>query len=148
MVDNMQTSPSGTNKNVMVYGLITLLVVAGAIYLFAKNGEKQPVPAASQENAEVKATGELKVFEVSAKPFSFSPSEIRVKKGDTVKIMLTNTQGVHDLVLDEFNVRTPVLQVNGTAELEFVVDKTGTFEYYCSVGNHRQMGMVGKLIVE
>ena len=33
-------------------------------------------------------------------------------------------------------------------EVEFVVDKAGTFEYYCSVGNHRQMGMVGKLIVE
>jgi len=30
----------------------------------------------------------------------------------------------------------------------FVADKTGTFEYYCSVGNHRAQGMVGKLIVE
>lgn len=30
----------------------------------------------------------------------------------------------------------------------FVADETGTFEYYCSVGNHRGQGMIGKLIVE
>ena len=32
--------------------------------------------------------------------------------------------------------------------VEFTVDKTGTFEYYCSVGQHRANGMVGNLIVE
>jgi uncharacterized cupredoxin-like copper-binding protein len=32
--------------------------------------------------------------------------------------------------------------------VQFVADKTGTFEFYCSVGNHRQMGMVGTLVVQ
>jgi nitrite reductase (NO-forming) len=40
--------------------------------------------------------------------------------------------------------------VNGgeTTSVEFVADKTGTFEYYCSVGAHRAMGMTGSLVVE
>jgi uncharacterized cupredoxin-like copper-binding protein len=50
--------------------------------------------------------------------------------------------------VDEFDARTVIVQPGQTAEVEFVADKTGTFEYYCSVGTHRQMGMVGKLIVE
>jgi nitrite reductase (NO-forming) len=64
-----------------------------------------------------------------------------------VKIVLVNKGGIHDLVIDGFNVRTPQIGDGKSAEVTFVVDKTGTFEYYCSVGNHRQMGMVGKLIV-
>jgi nitrite reductase (NO-forming) len=71
-----------------------------------------------------------------------------VKKGDTVKIVLTNANGMHDWIVDEFNAKTKVLQGTASDTIQFVASKTGTFEYYCGVGNHRQMGMVGKLIVE
>jgi len=56
--------------------------------------------------------------------------------------------GFHDFVIDEFNVRTPQLKNPGTASVTFTADKVGTFEYYCSVGQHRVNGMVGKLIVK
>jgi len=85
---------------------------------------------------------------VSASNFSFSPKEMRVKKGEKVKIVLTNIGGTHDLVLDAFNVRTPQIGDGKTATIEFTADKTGTFEYYCSVGSHRALGMKGNLIVE
>jgi plastocyanin len=92
--------------------------------------------------------GPVKTFTVTGKPFSFSPSEIKVKKGDMVKIIFKNTEGIHDWVIDEFNARTPKIQAGQSAEIQFVADKKGTFEYYCSVGSHRQQGMKGKLIVE
>ena len=65
-----------------------------------------------------------------------------------MKVVLHNTEGSHDFVLDEFNVRAEVLDVGESQEVEFIADKIGKFEYYCSVGSHRAMGMVGKLIVE
>lgn len=89
-----------------------------------------------------------KVFYVNGKNFSFNPAEIKVSKGDKVKIVFKNESGFHDWVLDEFNVRTPQISTGESAEVEFTADKAGTFEYYCSVGNHRQMGMKGNLIVE
>ena len=93
--------------------------------------------------------GETKSFTVETANFSFSLKEIKVKKGDTVKIKLVNKEGFHDLNIDEFGVATPKLNGEGqTADIEFVAGKTGIFEYYCSVGQHRAMGMVGKLIVE
>ncbi|OGN04280.1 MAG: hypothetical protein A2659_03275 [Candidatus Yanofskybacteria bacterium RIFCSPHIGHO2_01_FULL_44_24] len=81
-------------------------------------------------------------------PFSFNPAEIRVKKGDTVRIIFRNEKGTHDWVIDEFNARTKILQVGQTETIQFVANKAGTFEYYCSVGTHRQMGMKGNLVVE
>ncbi|MDD2807916.1 MAG: cupredoxin domain-containing protein [Patescibacteria group bacterium] len=89
-----------------------------------------------------------KTFTVIGSNFSYDVKEIKVKKGDKVKIIFKNVEGFHDWNLDEFNAHTAKIQGGSQAELEFVVDKTGTFEYYCSVGSHRQMGMVGNLIVE
>ena len=90
----------------------------------------------------------VKSFTVTGKDFSFSPSEIKVNKGDMVKIAFNNADGFHDFVLDAFNVRTSRIQSGKSETVQFVADKAGTFEYYCSVGSHRQMGMKGNLIVQ
>lgn len=79
--------------------------------------------------------------------FKFVPNKIEVKKGNTVEIVFKNSQGYHDFVIDEFSVRTTQMQAGNTETITFVADKVGSFEYYCSVGTHRQMGMVGTLIV-
>ncbi len=87
-------------------------------------------------------------FRVEGEPYSFSPDIIRVKQGDRVRIEFISTQGLHDFVLDEFDVRTEQLSEGETETIEFVADTQGTYEFYCSVGNHRQLGMVGTFIVE
>jgi plastocyanin len=87
-------------------------------------------------------------FVVSASNFEFDQKVITVNKGDEVKITLKNTEGKHDLMLDEFNVKTSELEADESETVTFIADKAGEFEYYCSVGEHRKMGMVGKLIVK
>jgi uncharacterized cupredoxin-like copper-binding protein len=77
----------------------------------------------------------------------FSVKEMSVKKGDLVRIKVTNTKGSHDFKLDEFNVfsETPL---NETVTIEFVADKAGEFVYYCSKPGHREGGHFGTLKVE
>lgn len=87
-------------------------------------------------------------FTVTGQNFSFAPAQLKVKKGDVVKIVFKNAEGFHDLVLDEFNVRTSQLKAGAEEAVIFKADKTGSFEYYCSVGTHRAMGMTGLLTVE
>lgn len=104
-------------------------------------------------NVDVTAGGSVsapsvKSFTVTGTNFAFAPKEMRVKKGDTVRVTFNNASGVHDWKLDAFNVATKVLQAGKSETVEFVASKTGTFEYYCSVGEHRAMGMRGNLIVE
>lgn len=111
--------------------------------------DMKPTDVPSNYNAPVSnTTAPVKEFTVEGKNFSFSLKEIKVKKGDLVKINFKNTQGFHDLVIDEFKVATKQFQAPGTEVLEFIADKVGSFEYYCSVGSHRAMGMWGTLIVE
>jgi len=104
-----------------------------------------PVSTSTSTDA---TTGTVKEFTVEGGNFFFKPNTLTVNKGDTVKITFKNSGGVHDFVLDEFSVHTK--QISGGAEevVTFVADKAGTFEYYCSVGTHRQMGMKGTLTVK
>ncbi len=90
----------------------------------------------------------VKAFTVTGSNFAFAPKQLTVKKGDTVKITFVNSGGTHDFKIDEFNVETKKINGGQQDVVTFVANKAGTFEYYCSVGTHRQMGMVGKLIVQ
>jgi plastocyanin len=108
------------------------------------------VPA--MEDSMMDETGDMmsetKTFNLTGKNFEFSQKEIRVKKGDTVTVNFESTSGFHDWTVDEFNAKTQQVEVGTKTSVTFVADKAGTFEYYCSVGSHRQAGMVGTLVVE
>ncbi len=104
--------------------------------------------AADTKAASVETTGTAKAIAITGKDFLFSQKEIRVKKGETVTINFESTQGFHDWVVDEFKAKTDQVRPGTKTSVTFVADKTGSFEYYCSVGKHRQNGMVGKLIIE
>lgn len=102
-----------------------------------------PVPGSDTEEMVV-----VREFNVVGTPFKFDVSSIRVKKGEHVRINFKNAEGMHDWVLDEFpGARTKILQAGQSESIEFVADKVGTFEYYCSVGQHRAAGMKGAFVV-
>ncbi len=112
-----------------------------------------PAPLTDDQLAQIKL-GETDhkpatlTFDVVGGNFYFTPNIIKVKKGDTVKINFKNNDGFHDFKIDEFNVAIPRINSGEEANVTFIADKTGTFEYYCSVGTHRLMGMKGDLVVE
>lgn len=93
--------------------------------------------------------GEMRIVEVEGGSFYYKPNEIRVKKGEKVKVVLNAVDMMHDFVIDELNVRTKIIKSGETSEVEFTAPTTpGEYEFYCSVGQHRANGMVGKLIIE
>jgi hypothetical protein len=68
-----------------------------------------------------------------------SPS-LTVSKGNIIQIHLINEEknqpnspSKHNLNIDEFNVHIKDLDYFQTDEVSFLADKTGTFEYYCSI---------------
>lgn len=101
--------------------------------------------AAVDENP---VTAGTKEFTVTGKNFAFAPANMTVKKGDRVRITFVNDAGTHDLKIEGYDVGTSIIKGGATETFEFVADKAGSFEYYCSVGSHRQMGMKGTLIVQ
>lgn len=91
---------------------------------------------------------ESKLIAVTADDFTYDVKEIRVKQGEKLTVSVTNSEGMHDFVIDELSVNSGMIKAGDTVELEIPTDKPGTYEYYCSVGQHRQMGMKGTLIIE
>jgi len=104
----------------------------------------KPVP--NQEPKTAQPT--KKEFVVTGKNFAFTPSTITVNKGDNVKIVFQNTAGMHDFKIDEYGVASSKTSDPSEEVIEFTADKAGSFEYYCSVGSHRAMGMKGTLVVK
>lgn len=90
---------------------------------------------------------EVITYTVTGGNFYFEPQTLTANKGDKIKIVFNNVEGTHDWVLDEFQAETDIIQTGQTAIVEFTADESGIFEYYCSIGNHKAMGMVGTLIV-
>jgi len=85
-----------------------------------------------------------KSFTITTGRYLFTPNQIRVQQGDTVRITLKNPLGkAHDLQIDAFNAATRELAAGEEQTIEFVADKVGSFEIYCS-----ERGMEGTLIVE
>ena len=138
--------------------IVVLIILGGGAYYFMQDtpesGTQNPPPPppapppAPPPGPPPAPAMQIKEFNITGKNFSFSQSEIRLKKGDKVRINFQSTQGMHDWVVDELNARTSRVTDGQKTSVEFVADKQGTFEFYCSVGPHRAMGMKGKLIVE
>lgn len=145
------------NKNVIVAAVILILLLVGG-FLFLGQGDDIVVTTTltpAMTPAPTPGQG-VREFLVTARNFSFSLSEMRVVKGNTVWVTLHSEEGRHDWRIDEFGagtdrllgINTAILQAGQQETVQFVADKAGTFEYYCSIGNHREMGMRGNLIVE
>jgi nitrosocyanin len=138
--------------------LIVLVLGVGGYYVMKRgsNGSNSytmtptvaTTPAVTGSTGADSSMGAVKEFDVEGGMYYFKPNVITVKKGDTVKIVFTNKEGMHDWVIDEFNARTKKIKEGETDTVTFVADTVGTFEYYCSVGSHRAMGMKGSLIVQ
>lgn len=85
---------------------------------------------------------------MQARNWEFEPSEVRVKKGDRVKITVTSEDVAHGIGIEGYDASVK-LGAGETATLEFVADKSGEFRMYCNVfcgEGHRQM--TAQLIVE
>lgn len=153
MDEQNETTKTGKN-NMGIFGgiLVFLIVIGGGAFFLSNNNpvKKDQATPATPTGGTIEGAvseGEGTTIQVEGGGFYFKPNEIRVKKGERVKIVFTNAGGVHNFVIDEFSVASDKIS-SGQTTVEFTPDKTGTFEFYCNIGSHRQMGMKGNLIVE
>lgn len=96
-------------------------------------------------NSALAATYEVQMGSDSGM-LQFVPSELTVKKGDTVK-WVNNKMAPHNAVFESDAVKSHKDLVFSPGEsYETTFNETGEFSYYCEP--HRGAGMVGKIIVE
>ena len=148
--DNVNSQSSNTNTN----PLIPRSTESNINNIINEDNEPETIEEKNQSETNLLTNNIPKTFVITGENFNFyvdgkNNANIIVKKGDLVRIEFTSTKGLHDWVVDKFNVATSrVRNTDDMTFVEFVADEIGTFEYYCSVGSHRTYGMKGKFIVE
>lgn len=134
------------NWKIILAVVVVIFILAGSL-LFKGQAPKYPTKETSTSKTGT-LNGNVREFLLVGRDYTFFPIEMQVKKGETVRVVFKNNQGFHDFRVDGYEVGTKQISEGERETVEFVADKAGTFEYFCSVGNHRQQGMAGKLIVE
>lgn len=90
-------------------------------------------------------------IDVAMSAFKYDPNVIKATAGSTITLNLQSADMPHDFVIDELNVQSSQLLAGETETIEVVIPQSAagqSYEFYCSVGNHREQGMVGTLMVE
>ncbi len=128
-------------KNILLIIFVGLLVVIGGWFILKNQGNDKtekvstPTPVPSDGAIVVKGFN-----------YGFSPKEITVKEGQTVKIRLTSDDSPHTFTIDELGVNTQFTWGRDTV-ISFTATKKGKFQFYCSVPGHKESGMTGTINV-
>jgi cytochrome c oxidase subunit 2 len=155
------------SKQVLIIGAVIVVLLVGGAYYVMKQNASAPAPAITTQPSSDQAnpvmseepsasatsgattTGAVKEFTVTGSNFKFDPATLTVNKGDTVKITFKNAgTAPHNITFTDFSAASKTITSGANDTVQFVADKAGTFQYYCSVGNHKAMGMVGTLTVK
>jgi plastocyanin len=88
--------------------------------------------------------------QVGAKEFSFTLSRLHVKPGQATIQLVNYGQDPHDLRIQRVGARhiagTPTVAPGGHADLTLTLRK-GRYLFWCSLANHRKLGMHATLVV-
>jgi len=93
------------------------------------------------------ARSQEKVVRIKARKFSYSPSQVTLKKGVPVTLEFTTEDVAMGFNAPDLNVRTDILP-GQTSRVRFTPEKTGTFVFLCDLfcgDGHEKMS--GKLKV-
>ncbi len=125
-----------------------VLLVAGVVALAGcgdddDGGDGNSAPAAQS----APASGGVKLSETE---FKITPADVPVEKTGKVTFEVAN-DGKFDHALEvegpNGDVETDTIPAGQSATLEVDLSKAGTYEMYCPIGNHREMGMDGQISV-
>jgi len=92
---------------------------------------------------QARADGGPRVIEITAKRFAFSPNQITIKKGETVKLRLTSEDVTHGFFMRALKIDEDI-EPGKPTEVTLTPQNAGTFtticDHFCGV-NHGNMNM-------
>jgi plastocyanin len=103
----------------------------------------------SSSNEGSSTAASANTVEVIASDFKFDPGSLSVDAAGKTTFRLTNNGGTtHALEIEGHGVEEETKKIGPGESADVTVDlKAGEYEFYCPVGNHRSLGMEGKLVV-
>ena len=130
---------AGMKRLALLAGLVVVLAGCGG-----SSGGSKTVAASSGGG------GGGQTIQVKESEYKLTPSSFTVSKPGTVTFEVTNAgQTDHALEVEGNGVEeeTETISPGSSAKLTVDLSKNGTYEVYCPIDGHRDMGMEAKLVV-
>ena len=141
-------------KGIFITVGVFLAVILGVFLLMPRPREDTktevgatPSPTATTESGSIREG--VKEIQIVGNEYTFTPSSISVGKGEKVALTFRNTGRLpHNLTIKELGIATKTIGQGESDTVEFTASEVGILTFYCSVGNHRSLGMEGSLEVK
>jgi len=82
--------------------------------------------------------------------YYYKPSTITASPGQSVTVTLKNVGSLqHNLYIDAINATSEMVDPGKSADFTFTApSQAGSYDFWCTVAGHKELGMVGKLEVK
>jgi plastocyanin len=138
------------------WSAVAILAVAASIGLAACGGDDDDedtsaatTPTTAQTGAAGGGDGET--VDVTATDFKFDPSDPTVAPGEVSFDVTNDGEAPHNLEVEGPTGQAELpedLQAGDSGEFSVDLSEPGTYRFFCPVGNHEDLGMVGEVTVK
>ena len=121
-----------------------------AASIFAALASRAAARGLTKRRPDGGATTGGQTVEIRETEFALDPSSVQVDETGTVTFRVTNDGAIaHALEVDgdDFEEETGTIEPGESAELTVDLSQEGPHELYCPIGDHREQGMEGELVV-
>ena len=120
-------------KPALIIIVVIIILVGGAVALTHKSKNNPPANQSQSQNNASSSNQAASTGSIDIKNMMFTPSQITVAKGGTVT-WTNNDSTTHTVVDDLSNVGGPASgDIAPGSTYSFTFNKTGSFQYHCSI---------------
>jgi uncharacterized cupredoxin-like copper-binding protein len=140
-----------------LWGLVAVLAVAASLGLAACGGDDDDDGDTAATTTETSgATGATgggggETVDVTATDFKFDPKDPTVKAGEVTFDVTNDGETLHNMEVEGPSGEAELpedLQPGDSGSFNVDLSQPGKYKFYCPVGNHEQLGMVGEVTVQ
>lgn len=132
-----------------------MLIVAAAIGIAACGGDDDESDTAAETTGTAEEAGGTggggETVDITATDFKFDPKDPAVQPGQVTFDLTNDGETVHNIEVEGPSGEAELPEDIGPGEKGSVtvdLNEPGKYKFYCPVGNHEQLGMVGDVTVE
>ena len=138
-----------------LWGLVAVLAVAASLGLAACGGEDDDdgdtAATTTETTGAAGATGGGETVDVTMTDFKFDPKDPTVKPGEVTFDVVNDGETLHNMEVEGPSGEAELpedLQPGDSGSFNVDLSEPGKYRFYCPVGNHEQLGMVGEVTVQ
>lgn len=137
-----------TDENRIVSGAQPFSAFKAAIDALLGSDAQAAAVAPSNLAAAVLPSNAERTITMTAELWKFTPNIVTVKRGEKVTLKITGVSGTHGLSVPGLGINETIIQ-GKTVSVSIPTDKTGTFDFRCSVQcGSGHSDMTGQIIIE